>query len=149
MVKTRVKKDTCAICGCRVHRDGGYAEPNVQGRSHATEHHVVAKRFFGPAANKHGSIHEPIFEQCPWNQEGVTVLFCYECHEELMHNPVLLREDIKRFAKLVRLRKLNEGKKSADRRRIAERIQLLHEVIAAGLTALLSAEKEKEADGSH
>lgn len=148
-VASETEDETCAICGCRVHRDGGYAKPTVQGRSHATRHHVVAERFFGRSANRQGTIREPIFAKCPWNQEGVTVLFCYECHEELMHNPVLLREDIERFSELVRHRGWDEDEKSADRRRIAERIQLLHEVIAAGLAALLPAEKEKEADGSH
>jgi len=148
-VSNETKDDTCAICGCRVHRKGGYAKPTVKGRSHATKHHVVAERFFGRSANRHGTIRKPIFKHCPWKQEGVTVLFCYECHEELMHNPVLLREDVERFAKLVRHRGWNEDKKSADRSRIAGRIELLHEVIAAGLTALLPAEKEKDADGSH
>lgn len=42
--------------------------------------------------------------------------FCYECHEELLHNPVLLPDDIKKFAELVELRGLNEIKKKQQRK---------------------------------
>ena len=64
-------------------------------------------------------------------------MFCYECHEELLHNPVLLREDVARFAELVRMRGLAEKVKSEDRSKLAGRIFLLHEVIARGLNTLL------------
>lgn len=62
--------------------------------------------------------------------------FCYECHEELLHNPVLLPEDISRFAELVKKRGLSEDSKTEDRKRIARRIMLFHEVIALGLRTL-------------
>ena len=67
--------------------------------------------------------------------------FCYECHEELLHNPVFLSTDISRFAKLVELRNLNESKKPKNKDKIAGRIVLLHEVIEKGIKALLMAEK--------
>jgi hypothetical protein len=86
--------ETCAICGCRLHRNGDYAQPTVLGRSHATSHHYVAERFFGRSANRRRNQREAIFESCPWGQEGEVVVFCYECHEELIHNPVILPEDI-------------------------------------------------------
>jgi hypothetical protein len=54
----------------------------------------------------------------------------------LIHNPVLLPEDIQVFAELVRKRSLDEVEKSERRDKIAGRIKLLHEVIAAGLKAL-------------
>ncbi|HUT99454.1 MAG TPA: hypothetical protein VM054_10315 [bacterium] len=62
---------------------------------------------------------------------------CYECHEELLHNPVLLKEDVERFNTLVKERKLDEDEKSEGREKIAGRIELFHEVISAGLNALL------------
>lgn len=63
-------------------------------------------------------------------------MFCYECHEELLHNPVLLPEDIKRFAELVRYRQLAEEDKPTHRKKIAGRVELFHEIIARGLAAL-------------
>jgi hypothetical protein len=38
-----------------------------------------AERFFGR-----------IFDKCPWGVEGDTTILCYDCHEELLHNPVFL-----------------------------------------------------------
>ena len=60
-------------------------------------------------------------------------VFCFECHEELLHNPVLLPDDISRFAELVRVRGQSEDAKPRDRARIAQRVILLHEIIARGL----------------
>ncbi len=63
-------------------------------------------------------------------------MLCYECHEELIHNPVFLLQDIERFAALVKARGLSEENKSNDRSKIAGRIKLLREVIDAGLHSL-------------
>ena len=63
-------------------------------------------------------------------------MYCYECHQELLHNPVFTPADMKAFADLVRHRGLSEKTKTADRSKLAARIRLLHEVIAAGLFAL-------------
>ncbi len=125
--------ETCAICGCRLNRGGKYATPTVDGRSHATKHHFVAERFFGRSAMRKETVREGIFEECPWDLEGKTVVFCYECHEELLHNPVFLPEDIEAFAALVRAGGLDESEKPTDRKKIAGRIQLLHDVLACGL----------------
>ena len=128
----------CAICGCPLHRTKNtYARPTVEGRSHATQHHCVAERFFGRSTNRRGTKTEGIFSYCPWGHEGTTGVFCYECHEELIHNPILLPEDIARLAKLVHQRGLTETQKPANRQKIAGRLKLFHEVIAAGLTSLL------------
>lgn len=132
------KLEHCAICGCQVHRTNGtYARPTVEGRSHATRHHHVAERFFGRSSNRKGTATEGIFTDCPWGHEGETVVFCYECHEELIHNPVLLPEDITKLAQLVKLRVLSETEKTASRTPIGGRIELLHEIIEAGLALLL------------
>ena len=142
--------EKCAICGCRLHRDGDYAKPTVKGRSHATKHHYVAERFFGRSANRPGTQRRPIFESCPWGMMGRTVVFCYECHEELLHNPILLPEDIARFAELVKLCGLSEKAKTGGRDKIRGRIQLLHKVIATGLRAAFAREvKVREDMSSH
>lgn len=127
----------CSICGCTLHRRAGtYALANVEGRSHATKHHFIAERFFGRSSNRRGTQTEGIFASCPWGHEGETAVFCYECHEELLHNPVLLPEDIDRFAALVRDRGLAEDEKTEDRSKLGGRVRLFHEIIARGLRAL-------------
>jgi len=129
--------ERCAICNCDLHRTKNtYALPSVLGRSHATKHHFVAERFFGRSSNRKGTSTDGVFEACPWGHERETATFCYECHEELLHNPVLLPEDIAVFARLVKLRGLDEEGKSLDRSRLGGRIQLLHEALALGLAAL-------------
>lgn len=131
------KRETnCAICGCLLHREGGYAKPTVSGRSHATVHHYVPERFFGRSKNRPNTKRDGIFNNCPWNAEGKTVVFCYECHEELIHNPVFSPEDIQSFASLVRNRELHEDQKPESREKIAGRIKLLNEVIQRGLEAI-------------
>jgi hypothetical protein len=114
-----------------------YARPTIEGRSSASKHHYVAERFFGRSGNRRGTKTEGIFTQCPWGHEGESDLFCYECHEELLHNPVLLPDDIARLAELVRLRGFSEQVKTADRSKISGRVALFHEVIARGLRILL------------
>ena len=133
--------ERCEICGCRVHRSGDYATPTVEGRSHATRHHYVAERFFGRSRTRRGTQRPALFRKCPWGLERETAVFCYECHEELMHNVVFLPEDIKKLAELVRLRRLSENGKTEDRKKVAKRIELLHQVVAAGLDRLLEMAK--------
>ena len=139
----------CAICGCSIHRGGKYAVPTIEGRSHATRHHYVAERLFGRSATRKGEQREPIFKDCPWGLEKQSLEFCYECHEELLHNPVFLPADICRFAELVRLRNLDESEKTASKDKIARRIELLHEVIEEGVKALLVAERAKPSPRSN
>lgn len=129
----------CAICGCVLHRTPNtYALATIEGRGHATKHHFVAERFFGRSKNRRGTKSEGVFASCPWKQEGKSEVFCYECHEELLHNPVLLPEDITHFAELVRIRCLSEEQKTGDRSKIAGRIALFHEVIELGLKTMRS-----------
>ena len=133
----------CAICGCPLHRTKNtYARPTVEGRSHATRHHYVAERFFGRSSNRPGTKMDGIFPTCPWGHESESVVFCYECHEELIHNPVLLPDDIARFAELVKRRGLSEVSKTESRDPIGGRIELLHEVIARGLATFSNQNEE-------
>jgi hypothetical protein len=94
------------------------------------------------APNRMGTLTERVFAECPWDKEKHAEIFCYECHELLLHNPVLLPEDVKRFSALVRKRGLFEDEKPDDYARIAGRITLFHEVIERGLFALEKEERE-------
>ena len=135
--------EKCAICGCDIHRGGDYAKPTIKGRSHATRHHYVPERFFGRSKNRPGTQREAIFTQCPWALKSKTAIFCYECHEELLHNPVFLPGDIQCLSELVQLRRLSETQKTFTRETIAGRIKLLHEIITKGIQELLEVEREK------
>jgi hypothetical protein len=72
-------------------------------------------------------------------------VFCYEDHEELLHNPVLLPGDLEKFSELVRMRRLSERRKTANRRKMRGRVVLLHDVLRAGLAALLARERRGQA----
>lgn len=126
--------EICTICGCELHHTNDtYARPTPAGRSHASKHHFVPERFFGRSNTRKGTRRKRIFSICPWGHEGETTIVCYDCHEELLHNPVLLPEDIAAFAALVNERGLAESKKTESRTKIAGRIKLFHEVIRKGL----------------
>lgn len=136
--------ERCSICGCEIHREGDYALPTVKGRSHATKHYFVPERFFGRSSNRPNTQRESIFNTCPWDSEKKTAVFCYECHEELLHNPVLLPQDIEDMRRLVEMRGLNESIKSESREKIAGRIRLFHEIIVAGVRELLEKGNSKD-----
>ena len=121
------RKTKCLICGCYLNRGGEYAKPTVEGRSHATRHHNVAERFLYKQ-DRAGNPKTPIFNPDPWNLGSYTQEFCYECHEVLLHNPVILPEDVDRFSELVRIKRLDESQKTESTEPIAGRIILLHEV---------------------
>ena len=139
-----MSSEYCEICGCKVHRRGGYARPTVNGRSHASKHHYVPERFFGRSANRRGEQRSPLYKSSPWGYEGEAGVFCYDCHEELLHNPVLLPEDLNALRNLVRLRGLDEAAKTKSRDKLAARIQLLHEVLVLGIHELLGRERLEE-----
>lgn len=134
-------KETCAICGCELHRTKNtYAKPTILGRSHATKHHYVAERFFGRSCNRSGTTRTPIFKTCPWELEQQTGVFCYDCHEELLHNPVFLPENIRALASIVKQRGATEPQKTESKEKLGERIQILQEAISIGLK-VMSAQK--------
>ena len=129
--------ERCAICGCQLHRSRDtYALPTAEGRFHASRHHFVAERFFGRSNNRRGTQRDKVFEKCAWNVEGQTAVFCYDCHEELLHNSVFLPADIARLAGLVKERRLDEDIKTESKDKIAGRIRLLHDIIQRGLEEL-------------
>ena len=53
-------------------------------------------------------------------------------------NTVLLPDDVAGFARLVQFRDLAEDRKPEDRKKLAGRIMLMHDVISAGIRALLN-----------
>ena len=138
--------DKCEICGCELNSEKNvYAKDCRSGRSHKSTHHYVPERLFGRSkTRKDKSLGMVIFETCPWKgMERKRGKFCYECGEILLHNPVLLPKDINLFAKLVRLKHLNESRKTDGKHKIRKRIVLLHKVIEEGIKAILVAEKAK------
>lgn len=136
------ERELCAICGCLLNRKKGvYAKPTVEGRSHATKHHCIAERFFGRSRNKKHTARPPIFKPGEWKHEGEAVVLCYDCHEELLHNPVLLPEELDMLAKLASMRGLSEDNRTDDRTKLGGRIKLLHEAVHLGLESLLRSER--------
>jgi hypothetical protein len=129
----------CAICGCVLQRTGNYAS-GTDGLDHAGRSHYVAERLFGRSSNGRKTVTGPVFTECPWGLERQFAVMCYECHEVMLHNPVIVPADIARFAELVRLRGLREPVKEADKEKLGKRIQLFQEVIAAGIRTVLNAE---------
>ena len=136
-------EERCALCGCRVHRKGEYGKPTLKGRSHATSHHYVAERYFGRSGNRPGTEVERIFQKDPWGMEGKTGIFCYDCGEVLLHNPVLLPEDISKLSELYRLKNVNEDDKADNMLKYRERITLFHEIMQKGLDMVLTEAKKK------
>jgi hypothetical protein len=129
--------ERCAFCNCILHRKAKtYALPTVEGRSHATKHHLIAERFFGRSTNRKGTKTKGVFDICPWDQEGITRVFCYECHEELLHNPIFLVEDIQRFSEIVKAWGFDEDEKPNDRAKLAGRVRLFHNALSIGLKGL-------------
>jgi hypothetical protein len=137
-----MSSEHCSLCGCSVHRDGNYATPNAKGRSHATKHHYVAERFYGRSKNRPGTSRDGVSTEDPWGVEGESAVFCYDCHEEILHNPVILPEDIAKFSEVVRLKGLDESEKDDGRDKLGGRIKLFHEIIAEGLDVVLREAKK-------
>ena len=137
------KVERCKLCGCKLHRGGGYAVPSVRGRTHATRHHYVAERFFGRSKNRRGSQRERVFVKCPWGLEGKSSIYCYDCHELLLHNPVLLPNDVERLREIIVARGYGERMKERGYRKLAGRIRLLHDAIDLGLDGLLRLTRRK------
>jgi hypothetical protein len=135
------ESNECAICGCKLHSGGEYATPTIEGRSHATNHHYIAERFLGRSANRKGEQRKGIFTESPWKLDNATGQFCYDCHEELLHNPVFLPQDIAGVSELVIRRGLSEIEKTESREKLGRRIQLLHEVLQRGIKELLKDKK--------
>ncbi len=91
-----------------------------EGMNHISRHHLFPKRFKDYFTND--EIKEIFQIETPQIVEN----FCYECHEEVLHNLVLNREIIDKLSKLF------EGKDKKTR------IMIFHEIIKLGLEAILT-----------
>jgi hypothetical protein len=138
--------ERCKICNCKLNRSKEYAQQTQKGRSGATKHHFVAERLFGRSSNRRGTTRPAIFSTCPWNCEGRRLVLCYECHEELVHNPVLLPEDFDMLNALVCAHGLHEEEKPENREKIAGRVKLFHDAISLGLRQMVADSKRDEAN---
>jgi len=133
--------ERCALCRCLVHRTRGtYATDTHEGRSHATGHHLVPQRFLGKSATRRKKgPRTAILRPDTFPTPGELLVFCYECHEELLHNPMLLEEDIRRLAELFELSEASEPDgKPFEKVRLARRIEIFHNTIAEGVRCLLA-----------
>ena len=131
--KTDDKKEKCEICGCQLtSKQDTYGQDTLAGRAHQTKHHNIAKRFYGQQNGR-----KPIFKKKDRTGNGWNVTrCCFECHEELLHNPILTSKNIKTLSTLVKKTGSGERRKPEDKKRIANRILLFHAVIDTGLEAL-------------
>ena len=133
------KDEHCAICGCALcSKKDTYGKATLEGRGHRSRHHHIAERFFGRSkTRKPGTERPAILKESDWPKYDAPVILCYECHEELIHNPILLKEDLEKFKELVDRDGSSEKEKECSRGKIARRIILFHKVIETGLKQLL------------
>jgi len=128
----------CGLCGCVIHNNGGYAEPTVAGRSHRTKHHYVAERFFGRSNNRRGEIREGIFSDTELDIKPKIGEYCYDCHEELLHNPIILKTEMDKLSEIFKIIGANEDVKTESKDKLKQRIVTLKEVIRKGIDIYLS-----------
>lgn len=121
------KVETCCLCGRAVNRSGNYATSTLEGQSHATRHHLVAKRL------------RPLLDGTELGTVLTAPVFCYKCGEVVLHNPPLTPSDLAVFAALIRARRIDQLPEDV---RVTAVIELFHEAIALGLRLL--AEKAAE-----
>mgnify|MGYP001619825991 CR=1 FL=1 len=135
MPKSKSKNEgNCGLCGCALLRMGKYGEDNALGRCFPSEHHLVAKRFYGKNKNKRSKIlDDDDFKK--FSNEKIKL--CYDCHEELLHNPVLSPDNMKGFKELVRKKHWDERNKKDGKEKIRGRIKLLQEIIDKGINIML------------
>ena len=101
----------------------------------------MPERFFGRSENRPKTLGARIFEQCPWGLERETRAFCYDCHELLIHNPVLLPDDLVCFAAIVKERGLSEDDKDDSYEKLAGRVVLFNEIIRRGLAEIMKGKR--------
>ena len=114
-----------------------YAKLSYEGRAHISKHHYVAERFFGRSKNRSTNKRTNFMEGEFKDHERKIGFFCYECHEVLLHNPVLLPEDIGLLKKIYKIKGLQEDVKTESYEKLKKKIIVLKEVISLGLKKYL------------
>ena len=87
--------DHCILCGIEF-TTGAYATEN--GRYNRSEHHLFPARFKKYHISQRSLAKKLNLE----SQDFDSVHLCYECHEELLHNPVFTTKMIKELSHLMR-----------------------------------------------
>ena len=93
--------DHCMLCGIEF-TTGAYATEN--GRYNRSEHHLFPARFKKYHISQRSLAKKLNIE----SQDFDSVHLCYECHEELLHNPVFATKMIKELSQLMRGRSLED-----------------------------------------
>ena len=109
-------KKKCLICGVElVEGNPNNKYGTFEGRNYISRHHLFPQRF-----QKYFQENEVlnIFGITKFNERAE---FCYDCHEEMIHNLILNKEI---------LEKLNE---KMNGKNLKERIQIFHEIFKKGL----------------
>ena len=93
--------DHCMLCGIEF-TSGAYATEN--GRYNRSEHHLFPTRFEKYHISQRSLAKKLNVE----SQDFDSVHLCYECHEELLHNPVFTTKMIKELSHLMRGKSLED-----------------------------------------
>jgi len=90
------------LCGIEVTTSGVYATEN--GQHYRSKHHLVPNRF-----NKYRISQRSLAKKLNVETgDFISILLCYECHEELLHNPVFTTKMIKELSHLMRGKSLED-----------------------------------------
>ena len=99
-----MKKETtdhCMLCGIEF-TSGAYATEN--GRYNRSEHHLFPLRFKKYRISQRSLAKKLNVE----TQDFDSVHLCYECHEELLHNPVFTTKMIEELSHLMKGKRLED-----------------------------------------
>ena len=92
----------CMLCGTKFSTKGVYATKN--GQYNRSEHHLFPARFKKYHISQRSLAKKLNVE----SRDFDSVHLCYECHEELLHNPVFTTKMIKELSHLMRGKSLED-----------------------------------------
>ena len=95
--------DYCMLCGTKFSTKGIYATKTKNGRHHRGEHHLFPARF-----EKHFSQRSLAKKLNVETQSLDSIYLCYDCHEELLQNPVFTTKMIKELSYLMKGKSLED-----------------------------------------
>ncbi len=92
------------LCGIKFSKTGVYAEKTESGQRYRAEHHLIPKRF-----EKYHISQRSLAEKLNvGTQDFVPVYLCYECHEELLQNPVFTAKMLEELSPLIKGKSLED-----------------------------------------
>ena len=92
--------DHCMLCGIKFSTKGVYGTEKY----HRSEHHLFPLRFKKYRINQRSLAKKLNVE----TQDFDSVHLCYECHEELLHNPVFTTKMIEELSHLMKGKRLED-----------------------------------------